>query len=125
MNQETMTTRERIAIRTLRVELKSQEVEERLRGIEGIEQFRLVDGIADVSFYPQLISLRTIKAEMGIAGIKLAEPGKARGFFGRFVDRLAESNKKNFGSSKLDCCNLNNKKAGSSPSGKQPHGLDK
>ena len=125
MNEETMTAEESIAIGALRPGLEAAKVAAKLSSIEGIEQFRLVDGIADVSFYPQLISLRTIKAEMGIAGIKLAEPGKARGFFGRFVDRLAESNKKNFGSSKLDCCNLNNKKAGSSPSGKQPHGLDK
>ncbi|HWT27783.1 MAG TPA: LDCC motif putative metal-binding protein [Mobilitalea sp.] len=28
---------------------------------------------------------------------------------GRYLDNLAEENKKTFGEGKLDCCNLNNK----------------
>ena len=118
MNEDTMAVKERIAVQALQAGLEGGKVGARLTNIEGIEQFRLVDGMADISYNPQLISLHSIKTEMVNAGLVLAQPGKSKGILGRFIDRLAESNKKNYGSAALDCCNLNNKKTGSSPSRK-------
>ncbi len=42
------------------------------------------------------------------SGINLRiEPARKRGVIGRFIDRLAESNQRTFGSNRLDCCDIN------------------
>ncbi len=112
MIDDTMTANARLPIEALEAGTAGKQIVALISKIEGIEKLSIANNAVEVCYYPQIISLTAIKSEFGKAGIAFAEPVKAKGFLGRFIDRLAESNKKNFGSSKLDCCNLNNKKNG-------------
>ena len=80
-----------------------------LEDIDGVEKLVLAEGKITISYYPDLLSLATIRHQIESLGFKIKIKKDKRNPFNRFVDRLIESNKKSFGSETLDCCNLNKK----------------
>ena len=114
MIDDALIVKERIPIQPLEAAMEAEEIEASLSKIEGIENLSIENGAVEISYYPQIVSLHIIRTEIIKAGIILTDTRKSKGVVGRFIDRLAESNKKNFGSKPLDCCDLNNKKSGSS-----------
>lgn len=85
-------------------------VEEALKEIPGVESVRVVIGHARVVYQPEIAS----RAEMGLRihglGYRIAATaGRRKGPLARWLDRLALSNAKTFGSGPLDCCTLGRK----------------
>ncbi len=80
-----------------------------LSQLQGIAVINVESGRVSVGYYPQLISADLIKREIEKLGYAIKRREKARGAFMRFLDRLAESNQKTFGSEPPDCCKLNKK----------------
>lgn len=107
---------EGMTIRTdeLRIEgCGTPELEARLIGtltaIEGVKEASVAGGVLRVRYLPHLVLLPYLTeriAEVGFVTVP-PEPGKTPGIFRRFLDRLAASNEKTFGSAPLDCCSLN------------------
>ena len=77
-----------------------------LSGVDGIDYFKVALGKAQVSFLPQLVSIAYIEKLIDESGYSVRRNATRKGFFGRFIDRMIESNEKNFGNKRLDCCNL-------------------
>ena len=73
---------------------------------DGIDSFEVVVGKADVRFLPQLVSATHIENLIEGSGYSIQKKATRKGPIGRFIDRMIESNEKNFGSERLDCCNL-------------------
>jgi hypothetical protein len=80
-----------------------------LSAIDGVESAEIHNSSVSVQYYPDILSKETIRRELVGLGVSLEKNGKPRNPFKRFVNRLAESNAKTFGSEPLDCCNLNSK----------------
>lgn len=86
---------------------------EAVHTIEGVEEVSLKDGVLHVEYCPQFVLLPYIEEkilEAGFTRSAAAEKRQRKSFFSRFLDRLIESNEKTFGSERLDCCTLNEKK---------------
>jgi hypothetical protein len=75
--------------------------------LEAVESAEIVDSSISVQFYPDILSRESIRRELEIRSVPLSNVPKPGNPFKRFVDRLAESNARNFGAQPLDCCNLN------------------
>jgi len=109
MSDDVMTVSEEVPIRAEVPDRKDTKLESVLSNLQGVESLRFEKDRVHISFYPQLISLQTIKAEIEKAGMA-PEPKPSKGFFARYLDRMIESNRKSFGDGRLDCCDLNRKK---------------
>ncbi len=95
---------------TLSDQVSSKQKETLLKAfsaIEGIESTEVGDNLVSIQYYPGILSKETIRRELIRLGVRLEKNRKPRNPFKRFVDRLAESNTKTFGSETLDCCKLN------------------
>jgi hypothetical protein len=77
--------------------------------LEAVESVEVVNKSISVQFYPEILSRESIRRELDIRGVLLSNIRKPGNPFKRFVDRLGESNTRNFGTQPLDCCNLNRK----------------
>lgn len=77
--------------------------------IAGIEDLKVQVGKASLSFDANVISMNSIQGLIESAGYSIAKP-KKKGFVNRFIDGLIESNKKEFGSKRLGCCNLDKRR---------------
>ena len=80
-----------------------------LSAIDGVESTEIGKSSVSVQYYSDIISKETIRRELVRSGVSLEKSGKPRSPLKKFVNRLAESNRKTFGSEPLDCCKLNNK----------------
>jgi hypothetical protein len=76
---------------------------------EGVESYRQEKKTVTVVFYPEILSLSTISAHFSKLGYSLVRDDGQRHSFTRFIRNLAESNKKTFGSERLDCCTIKSK----------------
>lgn len=85
-----------------------------LRALEAVESVEVINNSISVQFYPEILSRESIRRELDMRGVRLSNIPKPGNPLKRFVDRLAESNARNFGAQPLDCCTLN--KNGSSGS---------
>ena len=63
-----------------------------------------------VSYLAELVSQGLIEAELRRVGFTVKPLTRKRKGFGRFLERMAESNQKTFGGQPLDCCSLQEKK---------------
>ncbi len=115
MSNEVMTATEEIPIRADSPGKRDEELESILLNLQGVESLRFEKDRIHISFYPQLISLQAIKAEIEKIGMA-PESKRSKGFFARYLDRMIESNRKSFGNGRLDCCDLNRKKTSKPPS---------
>jgi hypothetical protein len=86
-----------------------EKISKTLSAIDGIESTKIHDGSASIQYYTDILSKEMIRGELNRLGVSLGQNNKTSNPFKRFVNRLAESNTKTFGSEPLDCCNLNNK----------------
>ncbi|MBT3274130.1 MAG: heavy-metal-associated domain-containing protein [Spirochaetales bacterium] len=77
-----------------------------LEAVEGVEYVDVSVGKARVNFIPQIISRDLIEKAIDETGYTVRKNTKRKGFFGRYIDRMIESNAKNFGNQRLDCCTL-------------------
>ncbi len=78
--------------------------------LQGVDNTCILDDSICVDYYPQLISkemLINIIENEGLF-IDTTTPENLKGFK-KFLKKLEISNKKNFGTGQLDCCNLNQK----------------
>ncbi len=82
-------------------------IEESLKAIAGVEALSMEDGNLNISYYSDAVSAGTVRRTIDSLGYKMEKKRKKKNPFERFVTRLAESNKKNFGGESLDCCTLN------------------
>lgn len=108
MSNEIIITTEQFEIQEPLTELRRKELETDLLKLEGVEKLSFEKETIKVSFYAQLISTYLIKTVIEKTGIALGKYGKPK-VLDRFINRLIESNRKNFGSASLDCCDLNRK----------------
>jgi len=59
-----------------------------------------------VEYYREVTTDSLVKKAIRDAGVTIAPP-KKQGFMERTLNRMAENNRKAFGSGTLDCCSLN------------------
>ena len=85
-------------------------VKKSLLSVDGVDFADVVVGKAEVGFLPQLASEAEIVQAIADSGYTVRTEVERKGFFKRYIDRMIESNQKNFGDERLDCCNLTVKK---------------
>ena len=78
-------------------------VQNSLLSVEGVDYADISVGKAEVRFLPQLASEADIEQAITASGYTVQKEVRRKGFFGRYIDRMIESNQKNFGSERLDC----------------------
>ena len=81
-------------------------VQTAIESIEGVDSADVTAGGAEVRFLPQLVTQTYIEGVIDEAGYPVQKSVPKKGFFGRFLERMIESNEKNFGNERLDCCKL-------------------
>ncbi len=82
----------------------------KLRTGSGIEEMTVEGSRIVVEYQPYVVSREGVLNRMEDAGLVLRkeeEKEERKGFFRRFVDRIAAENKQSLGSGRLDCCDLN------------------
>ena len=85
-------------------------VQNSLISVDGVDFADISVGKAEVRFLPQLVSEADIAQAITESGYTVQKKLRRKRFFGRYIDRMIESNRKNFGNERLDCCNLSSKK---------------
>jgi hypothetical protein len=93
-------------------QISSEQIEilsEAFAAIDGVENAKIGDDSVSIHYYPDILSRESMRRELVRLGVSLEKNEKPRNPFKRFVNRLAESNTKAFGSEPLDCCKLNSK----------------
>ncbi len=83
-------------------------ISETLRNIDGITKAEACSSFILIEFNPFLISEPEIKNTIIAKDIVEKLTVKHYSPFKRWIYKLAESNTKNIGNQKLDCCNFNN-----------------
>jgi copper chaperone CopZ len=84
-----------------------------LEELPGVESVEASLGSARVMYYPQVVSPRAFRERLGQVGYPVPTPGASKkGFLGRWIDRMAASNRATFGTEALDCCKLNKNSQG-------------
>ncbi len=73
----------------------------------GVEAIEMENGKLIITYYPDVLSVGALRQVIGALGYRIVENTKIRNPLKRFVNRLAESNEKTFGTGTLDCCDLN------------------
>ena len=81
-----------------------------LLSMDGIDFAAVTVGKVEVRFLPQLVSEAEIEQAIADSGYPVRKQAERKGFFKRYIDRIIESNQKNFGNERLDCCNLSSKR---------------
>ena len=99
-----------IAIDGMHCERCVNTVKDSLLSIDGVDFVAVDVGKADVRFLPQLASEAELEQAISESGYYVRKHAERKGFFRRYIDRMIESNQKNFGNTRLDCCNLSSKK---------------
>ncbi len=74
--------------------------------ILGLIEFQVDLNSISIEYYSHLQSYETIKDVLEKAGFHILKAPK-KGFFNRFLKKLAKDNKDAFGGKPLDCCDLN------------------
>ena len=100
------------AVLHLKRELSPEDAERirtALASLEGIESFQTESEVVYLVFYPEIFSLSIIYEQLKRLGYEPVKEGRERNPFRRLMGNLAESNRKNFGSERLDCCTINRK----------------
>ena len=109
MNEELTVKGVTLAIEGMSDDESRKNIETALGGMQGITETEICDGSVRLSYVQHVLTLTEIKKGIANAGfaVKPSEPKKrSRNPFRRYIERLAESNKRNFGAGSLDCCNL-------------------
>ncbi len=83
-----------------------QRVRAALAGVTGLERADVRLGTARLEFYPEVITAETLRGMITALGYTSPGPPKRRNLFGRFLDRMIETNEKTFGHERLDCCTM-------------------
>lgn len=78
-----------------------------LENEDGIQKVNLENQTFSIDFNPYLISKGEIIHEIEESGIKISISEKKEKGFSKWLKKLASQNKKNLGSQKLDCCDMN------------------
>ena len=99
-----------IAIDGMHCERCVNTVKDSLLSIDGVDFVAVDVGEAEVRFLPQLASESELEQAIFDSGYSVRKHAERKGFFRRYIDRMIESNQKNFGNERLDCCNLSSKK---------------
>ena len=82
-----------------------ERISDALRDLPSTELVEASGSIVTVEHYAGAVSRSMIVEAMTRAGYR-AKSEEAESGFGRSLKRMAESNRKNFGSGRLDCCDL-------------------
>ncbi len=85
-------------------------LQSKLEKVEGIESMNISAQSVSIEYVPLHLTAELVKEIINNAGYPLKDLKiKRKGFFRRFIDDLAKSNKESFGNKKLDCCDLKHK----------------
>ncbi len=83
-----------------------QRIRAALREEPGIESAEVTLGRVLLSYYPEAISLDSVRAKITALGYAIPVTTRSRNPFRRFLDRMTEANEKAFGHERLDCCTM-------------------
>ena len=100
-----------IAIDGMHCERCVSTVRNKLLAVEGVDFVAVDVGKAEVRFLPQLASETELEEAVADSGYSVRKHAERKGFFKRYIDSMIESNQKNFGNERLDCCNLSSKES--------------
>ncbi len=81
-------------------------IKEGVSDIKGVEHVDITGQNIHVEFYPYLVSRDQITERISSLGCTINIQKKKKGFFSRYLEKMAESNKQQFGNGPLDCCKL-------------------
>ena len=81
-----------------------------LLGVSGVEKVYITGQKIHCEFYPNVVSKNQITGKISSLGCLLKTEKKEKGFFSSYLGRMAESNKRQFGNERLDCCKLNKRR---------------
>ena len=88
---------------------RTESISKAISAMDGVESTAIHEGSVFIQYYPAVLSKESMRKELARLGIRLEKSSKTNNPFKRFINRLAESNKRIYGSETLDCCKLNRK----------------
>lgn len=77
----------------------------KIKELPGVNTISVENKRLSIQFDPNSIEKSELVGQLEELGFKPVKEAK-KGFWARWIDRLAKDNKKNFGSQRLDCCNI-------------------
>ncbi len=77
----------------------------RLSNEDGISDIRIEPDTVQLEYLNHLHSSASVKDALVRAGFPFIAQKKKPGIFKRFIEDLAQQNKKTYGNKRLDCCN--------------------
>lgn len=86
---------------------RTESISSAISAMDGVESATIHAGSVSIEYYPVILSRKSMRKELIRLGVELEKNGKTNNPLKRFINRLAESNKKIYGSETLDCCKLN------------------
>jgi copper chaperone len=106
MDESVQTVSIDVSIQGMSCEGCVQRVRTALGGVAGLEQADVQLGKARLEFCPHVVTAEALRGTIAALGYTIPGPPKRRNLFGRFLDRMIETNEKTFGNERLDCCTM-------------------
>lgn len=78
-----------------------------LKKLDGVSILKMSSNFLVIEYNPHIISKSKIKQSIIEIGFDEKLNPNQLGFFKGWIQKLADSNKKNLSNQKMDCCNLN------------------
>jgi copper chaperone CopZ len=72
----------------------------------GIEHAVVTQGRVLLDYYPEVVTLDSVRASIEALGYAVPKHTEARNPFRRFLERMSAENEKTFGHERLDCCTM-------------------
>jgi hypothetical protein len=85
-------------------------IKDALSDINGVEHVDITGQKIYFEFYPNIVSKTQITEKISSLGCLIKTENQKRGFFSRYLGKMAENNKQQFGNERLDCCKLNKRR---------------
>jgi hypothetical protein len=85
-------------------------IRDALLDINGVEHVDITGKKIHFEFYPNVVSKNQITGKISSLGCLIKTEKQKKGFFSRYVERMAETNRRQFGNERLDCCKLNKRR---------------
>lgn len=77
----------------------------KIKELPGVNSISLENKRLSIQYNPYSIGEKELVLQLEELGFKSIK-GAKKGFWARWIDKLAKDNQKNFGSQRLDCCNI-------------------
>ncbi len=85
-------------------------IKDALSDINGVKHVDITEQKIHFEFYPNIVSKNQVTRKISNLGCLIKTEKQKKGVFSRYIERMAETNKRQFGNERLDCCKLNKRR---------------